>query len=222
MERAVRAEAERDAARHEVAMDRLETEAMSVARAQVEAELARVRRVSVAAEDTRSKADSERDAAQQALVTAEEARRKAEEENGCLTDERLSLLMELRATKDDFAAFREKTSIEKTTMEAEFDARSDVIFNYGYGCCAFAHNICGSEPLIPVGMSNTSTPLTPEFFVNPRCPPRSSSVLLDAEPVKTIGEDLPAKSLPTVGDGVEIPSGPPARLDEEPNVAAEG
>ena len=65
----------------------------------------------------------------------EEARRKAEEENGCLTDERFSFLMELGATKDDFAAFLEKTSAEKTTMEAEFDASSDVIFNYNYGCC---------------------------------------------------------------------------------------
>ena len=69
--------------------------------------------------------------------------------------------MELGVTKDDFEAFRERTSVEKTTMEAEFDESSDVIFNYGYGCCAFAHNICGSELLIPVGMPDTSTPLTP-------------------------------------------------------------
>ena len=91
----------------------------------------------------------------------DEERRKAEEENGRLTDERLSLLMELGATKDEFSDFREKASIEKTAMEAEFDDSSDMIFNYGYGCCAFAHNICGSEPLIPAGMLNTSTPLTP-------------------------------------------------------------
>ena len=75
--------------------------------------------------------------------------------------------MELGVAKDDFAAFQEKTSVEKTTMEAEFDVSSDVIFNYGYGCYAFAHNICRSEPLIPAGMPDTSTPLTPEFFVNP-------------------------------------------------------
>ena len=30
-------------------------------------------------------------------------------------------------------------------MEEDFDIGFDVIFNYGYGCCAFAHNICGSE-----------------------------------------------------------------------------
>ena len=145
-----------------------------------------------------------------------------EEENGRLTDERLSLLMELGATKDDFPAFQERTFAEKTTMEAEFDGSSDVIFNYDYGCCAFAHNICGSEPLIPIGMPDTSTPLTPEFFLNPRCPPNSSSVFPDAEPVKAVGEDLLAKSLQVAGDGVDILSGPPARLDKVPDVAVEG
>ena len=106
------------------------------------------------------KADFERDAARQALVAVEEACRKAEEENGRLTDEQLFLVMELGAIKDDFVAFQEKTSAEKAVMEAEFDASSDVIFN-GYGCYAFAHNICGSEPLILAGMPDTSTPLTP-------------------------------------------------------------
>ena len=46
-----------------------------------------------------------------------------------------------------------------------------MIFNYGYGCCAFAHNICGSQPEVPDGMSDTSKSLSPEFFINPRCPP---------------------------------------------------
>ena len=197
-----------DAARHEAAMARLEIDAMSGTRAQVEAKLARVRDVLVAAEDARLKADSERDAAQQALVAAEEARRKADEENGHLTDERLSLVMELEATMDDFAAFREKTSAEKTTMEEEFDVSSDAIFNYRYSCCAFAHNICGSEPLIPVGMPDTSTPLTPEFFVNPLCPLSSSSVFLAAEPIETFEEDLSAKDLLVAEGGVDILRGP--------------
>ena len=46
----------------------------------------------------------------------------------------------------------------------------DVIFNYGYGCCAFAHNICGSQPEVPNGMSGTSKSLSPKFSINPRCP----------------------------------------------------
>ena len=48
-----------------------------------------------------------------------------------------------------------------------------MIFNYGYGCCAFAHNICGSQPVVLDKMANTSKPLPPEFFINPRCPPGS-------------------------------------------------
>ena len=139
------------------------------------------------------------------MVAAEGARRNAEEENGHLTDERLYFLMELGATRDGFTAFRERTSSERTTMEAEFNARSDVIFNYGYGCCAFGRNIYWSEPLILAGMPDTSTPLTPDFFMNPRCPPNSSSIFPDAEPVKTIEEDFLAKSLPTVRDGVDTP-----------------
>ena len=110
------------------------------------------------------KANSERDAAQQALVAVEEARQKADEENSHLMNGRLSLLMELEVTRDDFVTFRAKTSAKKMEMEAEFDASSDVIFNYGYGCCAFSHNICGSEPLIPIGMPDTSTALTLEFL----------------------------------------------------------
>ena len=54
--------------------------------------------------------------------------------------------------------------------------------------------------------------------MNPRCPPNSSSVFPNAELVKTIGDDLLAKSLPTAGDGVDIPLGPPARSDKEPDV----
>ena len=95
------------------------------------------------------------------MASPKEAYRRAEEENNRLTDERLSLFMELRAIKEDFAAFREKSSMEKSVLEAEFDASSDVIFNYGYGCCAFAHDIRGSKTMIPTEMPNTSMPLLP-------------------------------------------------------------
>ena len=46
-----------------------------------------------------------------------------------------------------------------------------MIFNYGYGCFAFAHNVCGSQPEVPDGMSDTSKPLSPSLFTNPQCPP---------------------------------------------------
>ena len=108
--------------------------------------------------------------------------------------------MELGATKEDFTAFREKSSMEKSALEAEFDANSDVIFNYGYGYgySAFAHDIRGSKPLILAGMSDASTALTPDFFVNPQCPLGSSSFLPTANLVDITGEDFPAKDLPTV------------------------
>ena len=103
-------------------------------------------------------------------MVAKEAHQRVEEESGRLTDERLSVLMELGPTKDDFAAFRDKSSAERSALEVDFDASSDMIFNYGYGCCVYEHDIHGSKPKIPSGMPDTSTPLTPEFFMNPRCP----------------------------------------------------
>ena len=89
------------------------------------------------------------------MAAAKEAYRRAEEENSRLMDERLSLLMELGAIKEDFTAFREKSSADKSTLEAEFDASSDVIFDYGYGCCAFAHDIRGSKTMILAKMPDT-------------------------------------------------------------------
>ena len=64
VERAVRVEAERDAACHEVAMAQLEIEEASSARAQMEFELARVQRALPALEDARRKVESELDGTQ--------------------------------------------------------------------------------------------------------------------------------------------------------------
>ena len=99
-----------------------------------------------------------------------EAYKKVEEENSQLAEEKLALVIELGAVKDDFAAFRAKAAAEKEMLEAAFDSSGDTLFNYGYGCCAFGHNICGSKPEIPEGMPNPSVPLTVDFFANPRCP----------------------------------------------------
>ena len=107
-------------------------------------------------------------------------------------------------------------------MEAEFGVSSDVIFNYAFSCYEFSHNICGSEPLILVGMPDTSTPLTPRFFVNPRFPRSSSFVFPAVEPVETIEEDLSAKDLLAAEGGVDILPGSPARSNKEPKVVAEG
>ena len=55
---------------------------------------------------------------------------------------------------------------EKKALEEVYEEGFDVIFNYGYGCCAFAHNICGSQLEVPNEMPDTSKPLSPEFFIN--------------------------------------------------------
>ena len=140
MDRAARAEAERDAARHETAMMRLETDTAGSARAQMESELALVQRALTALEGIQLKAKSEFDSVHH-LAATREACQKAEEEICRLTDERLSLIMELGAGKEELAASQAKATVERTAIEEEFDTSSDVIFNYGYGCCAFTHNI---------------------------------------------------------------------------------
>ena len=104
------------------------------------------------------------------MATSREACRTAEEEASRLTNEWVSLLVELGASKDELLAFRTEVTKEKKALEVEYDA-FEAIFNYGYGCCAFTHNIYGSKPKIPDRMPGTSEPLTLEFFVNPRCPP---------------------------------------------------
>ena len=138
----------------------------------MEFELARVQRALTALEGVRLKAESELDSVQQGLAATREACRKAEEEICRLTDERLTLIMELEAGKEELSAFQEKATMERKAMEEEFDTSSDVIFDYSYGCCAFAHNICGSKLMILAEMPDTSKPLPLEFFYQFPMPPK--------------------------------------------------
>ena len=57
------------------------------------------------AEEARRREEFEHGAAQEALAIAGEACKKAEEENSHLADEKLALVIELGALKDDFATF---------------------------------------------------------------------------------------------------------------------
>ena len=84
-------------------------------------------------------------------------------------------------------------------MEEAYKEDFDMIFNYGYGYCAFAHNICGSQPVVPNGMPNTSKPLFPESFINPRCPP--GAIPAEAATIYVrLGEAMiaPEREVPTV------------------------
>ena len=115
--------------------------------------------------------------------------------------------------KDEFAPFQEKAVANKETMEVEFDSNGDTLFNYGYGCCIFTHNICGSKPQISDGMSDPSIPLTSEFFANPSGPPSVSST---APALDTVvgGEDEHSGSSPTaVGEEVVLSIDPSTMSD---------
>ena len=202
VERAARAEAKRDAALHEAAMAKLSVEGALSTRAQVETELARVQGALGLVEEARRKAEFDRGAAQEVLAATREACKKAEEENSQLGEEKLALVIELGAVKDDFAAFKEKAATEKEMLEAAFDSSGDTLFNYGYGCCAFAHNICESKLEIPEGMPNPSVPLTVDFFANPRYPPSVSVAASALDPVVVSEGDRSVNS-PSLA-GVEV------------------
>ena len=78
-----RAKVERDVARHDVLMARMDADMAGSARAKVESELARV---------------------QNALAVVEEVRRKAEDEASHQVVEQVSLLLELGTSKDEMSA----------------------------------------------------------------------------------------------------------------------
>ena len=191
-------------------MAKLATEGVVNARAQIESKLARVQRALALVEEARHRVESEHGAAREALAIAREACNRAEEETGQLLDERDALIMELGTVKDEFAAFREKAATDRETMEAEFDSNGDTVFNYGYGCCVFTHNICGSKPQIPDGMPDPSVPLTPEFFANPRCPPSISSSAPALDPTVRCEEEHPQTSPSAVEKESNLLIGPPA------------
>ena len=68
------------------------------------------------------------------------------------------------------SALQSQVIKEKKALDEAYEEGFEVIFNYGYGCCAFAHKICGSQPVVLDGMPDTSKSLYPEFSINPRCP----------------------------------------------------
>ena len=91
-------------------------------------------------------------------------------------------------------------------MEAEFDSSGDTLFNYGYGYCAFMHNIRGSKPEIQDDMLNPSVLLTAEFFANPRCPPGESAAASTLDPIVVSREDRSANSPSAAGEEAVLPT----------------
>ena len=132
--------------------------------AKEEAKLARL--VAVAAGDAKAQVEDNLDKVQGAL----EVRQKVEVEVACLEVERTSLMLEIGATKNEVSSLHSQTGKDKASMEEDYQKPLELIFAYGYKCCMFKHNICGDQPEVPNGMSNSSDPLSLEFFVNPKCP----------------------------------------------------
>ena len=116
VERMAQAEAERDVARHDALMACMDADAAGNAKARVESELARV---------------------QNALAVAEEARRKAEDEVSRLTDEQVSLLLELGTHKDEISTIRAEALRENEALREAYKGGLDVIFNYGVWLLCF-------------------------------------------------------------------------------------
>ena len=65
-------------------------------------------------------------------------------------------------------------------MEEDYQKALELIFAYGYRCCAFKHNICGDQLKISDGMPDSTDPLPPKFFVNPRFPPAPTTIKVKA------------------------------------------
>ena len=143
VERMARAEVERDVARYDALMARMDADAVRNARARVEFELARV---------------------QNSLAAVEEARRMADDKVSRLIDEQVSLLLELGTCKNEISSIRAEALRENEVLREAYEEGFNVIFNYGYGCSAFAHKIFGSQPEVPDGMLGMSKPLSLEFF----------------------------------------------------------
>ena len=84
--------------------------------------------------------------------------------------EQVSLLLELKASKGDVHSLHAQAKKDREDMVKDYQGSLELIFAYGYGCCAFKNNICRDWPEIPDGMPDSACPLPLEFFVNPRCP----------------------------------------------------
>ena len=118
--------------------------------------------------DAKARADDDMSRALDALAVREEDRCRLEAEVAHLAVEQTSFLLELKASKDEVSSLHSQANKDKEAMEEDYQKILELIFSYGYGCCAFKHNIYGDQPGIPEGMPDSADPLPPEFLVNLR------------------------------------------------------
>ena len=117
------------------------------------------RPAAVAAGDAKARVEGDLAEVQEALTTAEEARSRAEAKTALLEVERMSLLLKFGAAKDEVSSLHSKAGKDKDAMEEDYHKALEVIFAYGYGCCALKHNICGDQPEVAYGMPDSADPL---------------------------------------------------------------
>ena len=85
-------------------------------------------------------------------------------------------MLEIKAAKDEVFSLQSQAGKDKEAMEEDYQKALEVIFAYGYGCCACKHNICGDLLKVPNVMPDSSVPLPPKFFENSKCPPISTAI----------------------------------------------
>ena len=131
----------------------------------------------VVAGDAKARAEDELTRALDALAAKEEDGRRLEADVARLAVERTSLLLELEASKYEVSSLHSQASKDKEAIEEDYQKALKPIFAYGYGCCAFKHNIYGDHPRILDGMPDSADPLSCEPKVLPRPPQPSKSRL---------------------------------------------
>ena len=111
-----------------------------------------------------------------ALAAVEEGGHRSEAKIARLTVEQTSLLLKLKASKDEVSSLHSQEGKDKEAMKEGYQKALEMIFSYGYGCCTFKHSICGDHPEIPDDMHDSTDPLPLEFFCEPKVPPDSTTV----------------------------------------------
>ena len=78
-----------------------------------------------------------------------------------------SLLLELEASKDEVSSLHSQAGKDKEAMEEDYQNALELIFSYGYRCCAYKHIICGDLLGIQDGRPDSTDLIPPEFFCEP-------------------------------------------------------
>ena len=120
-----------------------------------------VRLTAIAAGDAKARVEDDLTRARDALAATKEDMHRLEAEVARLAIERTSLLLELKASKDEVSFLHSQASKDKEALEEDYQKALEQIFTYGYGCCVFKHIIYGGLPGIPDGMPNSANPLPP-------------------------------------------------------------